>query len=115
MEVRGGGTRGGPDLSVALAALEADAARWSAAAAELRGAAAAAAGRVALDGAAFTFAGQGVAVAYEALRTRTVALLGEGADNLDAVAAALRASAAAYAADEAGRARRMASVATAPR
>ncbi len=115
MEVRGGGTRGGPDLSVALAALVADAARWSAAAPELRGAAAAAAGRVTLDRAAFTFAGHGVAVAYEALRTRTVALLGEGADNLDAVAAALRASAAAYAADEAGRARRMASVATAPR
>ncbi len=104
----------GPDLSVGLAALEADAARWSAAAADLR-LAAAAAGRVALDGAAFTFAGHAVAVAYEALRHRTATLLGEGADNLDAVAAALRASAAAYAADEAERARRMASAVTGPR
>ena len=95
-----------PDLAVALAALEADASRWSAAAADLRAAAATAAGQV-LDPAAFTFAGDGVAVAYEALRSRTATLLGEGATNLDAVAAALRASAAAYAAEEAARARRV--------
>jgi hypothetical protein len=110
----GTGGGGGPDLSVALAALEADAARWSAAAADLRAAAAVAAGRLALDGAAFTFAGHAVAGAYEAVRHRTATLLGEGADNLDAVAAALRASAAAYAAAEAERVRR-AAAATGPR
>jgi hypothetical protein len=48
------------------------------------------------------------------VRHRTATLLGEGADNLDAVAAALRASAAAYAAAEAERVRR-AAAATGPR
>jgi uncharacterized protein YukE len=89
-----------PDLTVAVEALEADAARWSEAAADLRAAAAAAAGQV-LEPAAFSFAGGAAADAYEALRSRTARLLTEGADNLDAVACALRAGAAAYAAEEA--------------
>jgi len=97
---------GGPDLSVALAALEADAARWSAAATALRAAATAAGGLVLAD-ATFSFAGDQVAAAYEALRSRTARLLAEGADNLDAVAAALRAGAAAYAAEEAAAAERL--------
>ncbi len=95
-----------PDLAVALGALEADAVRWTAAAADLRAAAAAAAGQV-LGAAQFSFAGREAAAAYEALRSRTAVLLTEGADNLDAVAAALRASAAAYAADEAAAAQRL--------
>jgi hypothetical protein len=95
-----------PDLTVALEALEADAARWSDTAADLRAASAAAEGLV-LAPAAFSFAGHGAATAYEALRSRTARLLSEGADNLDAVAAALRASAAAYAADEAAGAHRL--------
>jgi len=100
------GGPGGPDLAVALDALEADAVRWTDAAAQLRVAAAAAAGQV-LEAAAFSFAGGGVAMAYEGLRSRTAALLREGADNLDAVAAALRAGAAAYVAREATAAHRL--------
>jgi hypothetical protein len=100
------GTPTPEQITVALEALESDAALWSRAAAELRDAADAAAG-LALDPAAFSFAGGAVAAAYEALRGRTTALLAEGADNLDAVAAALRASAAAYAADEAAGAHRL--------
>jgi hypothetical protein len=94
------------EITVALDALESDAIRWSRAAAELRDAATAAAGE-ALEPGAFSFAGHAVAAAYEALRIRTVALLGEGADNVDGIAAALRASAAAYAADEAAGAHRL--------
>ncbi len=97
---------GRPDVAVALGALEADAVRWTAAAADLRAAAAAAAGQV-LGAAQFSFAGREAAAAYEALRSRTAALLGQGADNLDAVAAALRAAAAAYAAGEAAGAERL--------
>jgi hypothetical protein len=93
-------------IAVALDALESDAARWSSAAGELRAAAAAAAGQ-ALDPAAFSFAGEAVATAYEALRTRTATLLAQGADNFEAIAGALRASAAAYAADEASGAHRL--------
>jgi hypothetical protein len=95
-----------PDVTVALDALEADAVRWSDAAADLRAAASAATGLV-LEPAAFSFAGHAVAAAYEALRSRTARLLTEGADNLESIAAALRASAAAYAADEAAGAHRM--------
>jgi DNA-binding NarL/FixJ family response regulator len=95
-----------PDVAVSLRALESDAVRWTDAAADLRAAAAAAAGQV-LDASAFSFAGREVATAYEALRSRTASLLTAGADNLDAVAAALRAGAAAYAADEAAAAARL--------
>jgi len=98
--------RNRPDVTVALEALEADAARWSSAAADLRAASAAAQG-LDLPPAAFSFAGRAAATAYEALRGRTARLLGEGAENLDAIAAALRASAAAYAADEATGAHRL--------
>ena len=96
-----------PDqITVAVEALESDAALWSRTASELRDAAATAAGQV-LEPSAFSFAGGAVAGAYEALRGRTAALLADGADNADAIAAALRASAAAYAADEAAGAHRL--------
>lgn len=95
-----------PDVAVALEALEADAARWSDAADDLRAASSAAAGLV-LPSAAFSFAGHAAALAYEELRSRTARLLAEGAENLDAIAVALRASAAAYAADEAAGAHRL--------
>jgi hypothetical protein len=95
-----------PDLVVALEALESDAARWNDAATRLRTAAAAAAGLV-LDAGAFSFAGQAAADAYEALRIRTETLLAQGADELDAIAAALRTSAATYAAEEAAGAHRL--------
>ena len=99
----------GPDLAVALDALESDAVRWTDAAAQLRAAAAAAAGQV-LAASAFSFAGGQVAAAYEELRSRTAALLRDGADNLDAIAVALRAGAAAYAAREAMESQRLHSV-----
>jgi hypothetical protein len=88
------------EITVALDALEADAALWSRAAADLRAAA------VTLDGqqrdpAAFSFAGDAVAVIYEALRVKAAALVHAGAANLDAIAAALRSSAATYAAEDA--------------
>jgi hypothetical protein len=100
------GTPTPEQITVAVEALESDAALWRRAAGELRTAAAAAAGQV-LDPATFSFAGGAVAAAYEALRGRTAALLVEGADNVDAIAAALRISAAAYAADEAAGAHRL--------
>jgi hypothetical protein len=97
---------GRPDVTASLHALESDAVRWNDAAADLRAAAAAAADLV-LGAGAFSFAGREVAAAYEALRSRTAMLLTEGADNLDAVAAALRAGAAAYTAEEAAAAQRL--------
>jgi HD superfamily phosphodiesterase len=62
---------------------------------------------VGLPPAAFSFAGQAVAAAYEALRVKTADLLDAGAANFDDIAAALRASAAAYEADEAAHAHRL--------
>jgi hypothetical protein len=97
---------GAERIAVALEALEADARAWTGAAGELRTAAARAAGQ-GLDPAAFSVAGAPVAAAYEALRTKTAGLLTAGADNFDAIARALRTSAAAYAAEEAARAGRM--------
>ena len=94
---------GRPDVTASLQALESDAMRWNDAAADLRAAAA----DLVLGAGAFSFAGREVAGAYEALRSRTAMLLAEGADNLDAVAAALRAGAAAYTAEEAAAARRL--------
>lgn len=91
------------DIEVALDALEADAVGWSAAAADLRGAAQAAVG-VPVAVSAFSFAGQSVAASYDELRSKMETLLSEGADSLDAIATGLRASAAAYAADEAANA-----------
>lgn len=103
MDTSVGGSGRGPDVAVALQALEVDATRWTAAARDLRGAAEVAAGQV-LAEEAFSFAGREVAATYEALRGRTAALLREGAANFDAVATALRDSARAYAAQEAARA-----------
>jgi hypothetical protein len=96
----------GPDVVVALEALESDAARWDAAAAELRKAATTAA-RMTVERGAFSFAGGGVASAYEAVRGRTEALLHQGAGELDAIAAGLRSAAAAYAAADAAGAHRL--------
>ena len=103
---RGGAEQVAPDVAVALDALESDAARWTDAATQLRAAAVAAGGQV-LPTAAFSFAGAEVAAVYEALRSRTATLLAEGAANLDAVAAALRAGAASYAAQEDAAAQRL--------
>jgi hypothetical protein len=106
-------TEGHPDaadVAVALDALESDAVRWTDAAAQLRAAATAASAQVLPPG-AFSFAGGEVAAAYERLRGRTAVLLREGAENLDAVAAALRTSAAAYAASDAAGVRRLDAVA----
>jgi hypothetical protein len=94
-----GGHTDAPDVAVALDALESDAVRWTDAATQLRAAAAAVVGQALPEG-AFSFAGREAAAAYDGLRGRTAVLLQEGADNLDAVAAALRTSAAAYAASD---------------
>ena len=94
------------EIRVALGALEADAENWALAAEQLR-VAAAAADRQKLDPAAFTFAGHAAAAEYEALRARMAGLIAQGANNLGAIATALRASAAAYAADEAAGVHRM--------
>ncbi|MHA6628823.1 hypothetical protein ACU61A_25565 [Pseudonocardia sichuanensis] len=94
------------EIRVALKALRADAEDWALAAEQLR-AAARTADRQKLDPAAFTFAGRAAAAEYEELRARMAGLLAQGADNLDGIATALRASAAAYAADEAAGVHRM--------
>lgn len=86
-------------IAVSLEALRADAVDWDHAAADLRGAAHRA-DAVVVAPAAFSFAGGPVAEAYELLRVHAVALLSGGADNLGAVAAALRAAATTYEADE---------------
>jgi uncharacterized protein YukE len=93
-------------IAVALDALRADADRWADAAATMH-AAAALADAQKVDAAAFSFAGQAVAAAYEGLRVKLVTLIGQCASNFDSVAAALRASADAYEADEAAGAHRM--------
>lgn len=98
---------GAPDVAVALRALESDARRFTDAAVTLRGAAGVVAAQ-GLPATAFSFAGAQVATAYEELRGRMAGLLVQGADNCDAVAAALRTSAATYAAEEAAGAHRMA-------
>ena len=86
-------------IRVALAALEDDAARWARAADDL-GRAAAAARAETLDPSAFSFVGGPMAEAYARLQGTTATLLTQGAENCAAIAAALRASAAAYAAEE---------------
>lgn len=87
------------EVRVALEALERDATRWARAARDLRAAADAARGQP-LDRASFSFAGAAAADAYDALRTKTVLLLTEGARNCDDIAAALRTSAERYATEE---------------
>lgn len=86
-------------IVVALDALESDAVGWLRIADELR-AAAGNAGALTLGAPEFSFAGGALAASYEALRARLVALLDGGSANAAAVAAALRASAATYAAEE---------------
>jgi hypothetical protein len=93
-------------ISAGLGALRDEATTWVGIADELS----AAADRARVTGlppGAFSFAGQAVAVAYEALRARTADLLDAGATNFDDIAAALRATAAAYEADEAAHAHRL--------
>ena len=94
-----GGLPSDEQVTVALDALERDAARWARAAQELRAAAGAAQDQD-LARSAFSFAGGEVADAYAALRTATTTLLDHGARNCDDIAAALRTCAAAYAAEE---------------
>ena len=94
------------EITVALEALRADAALWRRAAADLRVAAATGEGQR-LDPHALSFAGEPVAAAYEALWVKAVGLLRAGAENLDAVAAALDSSADTYAAEDAAGAHRL--------
>jgi uncharacterized protein YukE len=94
------------EIEVALEDLEIDATTWMGAAAELQ-AAAAAAERQRLDPAVFSFAGSAAAAEYEALRAKLASRISQGAASLAAIAAALRASADAYAADEAAGVHRM--------
>ena len=94
-------------IRVALAALETDAVFWTRVAAELRGAAAAARADTAVAPSAFSLFGGPYATGYRALSDHVVALLEDGAANAESTAAALRASAAAYAADDASGAHRL--------
>jgi hypothetical protein len=96
-------------ITVALDALEADAVMWTEAATALHEAAAIAADLRA-DPAAFSFAGEAVAGRYESLRAKLAELVKAGADNFDAIAAALRASAATYMAEEEAGVHRMLNV-----
>lgn len=87
------------EIHVALAELRSDATHWMRTSDKLR----AAAGRAdaqRLDPATFSFAGQDVAAAYEALRAKLASLLTGGADVAVATAQALAASADAYEAEE---------------
>jgi hypothetical protein len=86
-------------ITVSLAALRADAADWEHAAGELRTAARRADAAV-VPSAAFSFAGAPVERAYELLRVNTAGLLAAGAQEFGAMAAALRAAADTYEADE---------------
>lgn len=94
------------EISVALDALRADADRWARAAKELHDAAARADAQK-VDPAMFSFAGQAAADSYEQLRVRLAGLISGGAREFDSIAAALRASADAYEADEVTGAHRM--------
>jgi hypothetical protein len=96
-------------ITVALEALEADAEMWREAAAVLHDAATSAAD-LRVDSPAFSFAGQEVAAAYEGLSTKLTGLVKAGADNLDLIAATLRACAAAYRAEEEAGVHRMRNV-----
>lgn len=96
-------------ITVALDALEADAVMWTDAASALHDAAARADG-LRIDAAAFSFAGTAVAGAYEALRVKVGGLVAAGAGNFDSIAAALRASAATYRAEEEAGVHRMLNV-----
>lgn len=96
-------------ITVSLAALRTDADVWAAAAETMAAAAARADGQQ-LDPAAFSFAGQAAAAAYEELRAKMARLLHEGTASLGSIAGALRASADAYEADEAAGAHRMQNV-----
>jgi hypothetical protein len=96
------------EVYVALQALRDDADDWADAAEGMR-AAARRARDAALPPATFSFAGQGVAAAYEALRVRTADLLAAGSRNFDDIAVALLASAASYEADEAAHVQRLTS------
>lgn len=96
----------GDRIVAALGALRADADRWTRSAEEMQAAATTAAGQ-AVPPAAFSFAGQAVAAAHDALRSKIDALLAAGAANFTDIAGALTASAAAYEADEAAHVHRL--------
>jgi hypothetical protein len=86
-------------ITVSIEALRADAADWDHAAGELRVTARRADAAV-VPSTAFSFAGGPVAQAYELLRVNTAGLLAAGAQEFGAMAAALRAAADTYEADE---------------
>lgn len=93
------------DLDVALAAMRSDAALWEAAAGDLQGPASAV-GEVTVSAADVSMwaADRGLDATYEAARSQVAQLLAQGAENLRALAGALRASADTYQReDEAGR------------
>jgi len=96
-------------ITVALDALEADAVMWTDAAGALHDAAAIAAD-LQVAPAAFSFAGQEVARLHNDLRAKMAELVKAGAENLDLIAFALRASAAAYKAEEEAGVHRMLNV-----
>src|SRR4051812_20231832 len=93
-------------ITVSLAALRSDSDAWAAAAETMAAAGADADGQK-LDAAAFSFAGQAAAAAYEELRAKMARLVHEGAVRFASIAGALRASADAYEADEAAGAHRL--------
>lgn len=86
-------------VTVALEALRDDATVWSDDAGTLK-AAQSTAESLRLPAPPFSFAGGQLAAAYDALVTRVATLLDQGGTNFTTVAAALRASADAYEADE---------------
>jgi uncharacterized protein YukE len=87
-------------ITVSIEALRADADQWAAAAATMN-TAASRAGTPKIDADAFSFAGQAAAVTYGQLHDKLTQLMLQGASTFDAIAAALRASADSYEADEA--------------
>lgn len=97
------------EISVSLEALRADADQWAAAAGTMH-AAAGLAETQRLDPAVFSFAGLTAATTYELLRARMARLLDQGASAFESIAAALRASADSYEADEAAGAHRIRNV-----
>jgi hypothetical protein len=93
-------------IIVSVDALRTDADEWARAAKDMHDVAAKADTQK-VDAAAFSFAGHAAAAGYETLRAKMAGLISGGAREFDAIAAALRASADAYEADEAAGAHRI--------
>ena len=95
-------------VKAAIGALRKDASTWDEGAAELRDAAGAA-GQLQLSALHFSYLADqlGLTETYQQLQIRLYRLLNEGADNLNELAAALRAAADGYEQDEANTVHRM--------